>query len=438
MDDAVRDVLALLNDLDESSDDCDLIAEPYHALIEQIRELKAPAPTRPHIPPITVTVPIFDEDTNMLDAKVRDALRRERIFEETELFTEPLSTTNTMAGYLTNVSFHESEFIQEVVPDDRIVMYHCNFGTVIYPGYTPPPRRAVGTRKKKTSKKPRKKQGDGSAFNSQMTFVVRSGLIQQPEYDDELGYAHVPTDTPVYKIKIFRTGVVQLPGALTHKMDDVIDCVQYIVGTLNLHFHPGEEDPALRTRAINTNPVMKNYKFALKMPENYILDTTMLKRMLLTRPHDDIGVCVFDVKYTRRDTKLSVRFSTPIPRRAKKRTCVNIFMRGRINILGAFDAATTRLICEYLHMLFVNNRDVLIVPEGGIVEPSWSLPYVQNVETPSDQVIAEILERQCRAPFPNLDDALATEVLNLIDEIELEIERGFYEAIDEIDGRAGD
>lgn len=434
MNDAVQNVLAGLYD-DSSSDDDDNV-DPTEALIELVRGIEVPEPTNPKIPTATISVKEFDPSANMLDPEVRAALALERIFEETDIFTEPMSTTNTMAGYLANVALHERELIGEVIPDDRIIEYSCNYGRVTYPGYIPPPR-SIGARKKKSNKKPRKKQGDGSSFNSQITCVVRSHTTPTPVFDADLGYSIIPTDTPVYKIKVFRTGVVQLPGALTHLIGDVIDCVGNVVQALNFHLHTGEEDETKRIHAINTNPVMKNYKFAIKMPEDHILDVGLLKRLLLTNARgprlDNMDrPRVFDVNYTRQNTKLSVQFSTPIPRKAKKRTCVNVFMRGRINILGAFDVATTRKICEYLHELFAEYYEDLVVPEGGMNLTEWRLKYAQNIATPTDEEIdADIMALEYKVALPDFTHEEWTEVRKFIDDAYYEQVREFEAALEE-------
>src|SRR5690606_29799282 len=72
---------------------------------------------------------------------------------------------------------------------------------------------------------------------------------------------------------------------------------------------------------------------------------------------------IFDVKYTREDTKLSIKFNTPVHKKAKKCTRVNIFMRGKVNILGASDVEKTYQICKFLNDLFVEHKDKLIVQQ---------------------------------------------------------------------------
>lgn len=388
---------------DQLARDDNILDDDYDQLIDDIRAIEAPAMIHPVIPREMIEVSAFDPNHNILNPDVRDRFRDERIFEETALFTAPISTTNTMEGYLSNVDFHERDLIIELIPDERVVMYRCNYGQSVYDGYTDPAsahKTNRGRKKKNKNKKPRKKQGDGGSFNSQVTFVVRSMSTPEPVYNDGTSGSHphgcylIPHGTPVYKFKIFRTGKLQLPGAHQHLMGDVVDCAKTIANILNFHLHAGESNPSRLCNVININPVMKNYKFVTKLPPVHIIDIGGLKRVLhnkrfLADPEAPPHPAIFMMKYTRQDTKLSIKFSTPIYRKPKKKTQINIFMRGKINILGAFDADVTRQICDYLHWIFTKYADQVIVHEGGI-EPTPLPPYIWVANIADDD--AEAIE----------------------------------------------
>lgn len=363
------------------------------AMEDEIRRL-APPVERVEVRPEMIEVAEFDAENNVLDLNIRDKFKNECVFEETAIFTRPVNTTNTMEGYLSNVSFHERDLIQELIPDEALVIYRCNYGKLKFDGYTEPVKQRKtnrGRKKKEKKKKLRKKQGDGVDFNSQITFVVRSSLAPDPI--DGI----IPYESKVYKFKIFRTGKLQLPGVHQHLIDDVIACTKKIAQILNFHLHPGEDNPARLTNIINVNPVMKNYKFLVKLPPGKIINMRALQQILqrervarFNEANDDVNndapehPSIFMLKYTRQDTKLSIKFSTPIYKKPKKKTRINIFMRGKINILGAFYADVTRQICEYLHWIFEKYYDELVVSEG-LTEPV-SLPptWVANIEDISD------------------------------------------------------
>jgi TATA-box binding protein (TBP) (component of TFIID and TFIIIB) len=408
MDDAFDRMFDLVagGDSDSETDD-NIENDDYNAELlayeNEIRQMEVPV-VPVDIRPRMIEVAEFDPENNVLDPDVREEFKNECVFEETHIFSSPVSTTNTMEGYLSNVTFHERDLIQELIPDENLVLYRCNYGKLKFDGYTEPVKVRKtnrGRKKKEKKKKLRKKQGEGIDFNSQITFVVRSSLT--PEVIDEI----VPYGTKVYKFKIFRTGKLQLPGVHQYLIDDVITCTRKIVDVLNFHLHPAESDPAKISRVININPVMKNYKFIVKLPPGHIIDMETLRQILARERErqfgdaipDDVheGVpdhpSIFMLKYTRQDTKLSIKFSTPIYKKPKKKTRINIFMRGKINILGAFNAKVTKQICDYLHWIFETNYDDLVVPEG-VVEvvappgPTW----VENIEQPTDEEFETLID----------------------------------------------
>lgn len=405
MDDALDDIL---NDGDYD------VAES--AAISAVRELEVPTVTI-KTRRLMVEVDDFDQTQNIMNYDIREAFRTERVFEETCIFTRPIATTNTMEGYLSNVSFHERDLITQLIPDSDIIMYRCNFGKSVYAGYTEPLKKRVnnlGRKKKGFEKKPRKRQGSGIDFNSQVTFVVRSTLSTL------LPDGTVPADARVYKFKVFRTGKLQLPGVHQHLIDDVITCTKKITAVLNTHLHPGETNPARIASAINVNPVMKNYKFIVKMPPGTLIDLSILKQIVADGRTHDLPAApphppVCTVKYTRQDTKLSAKFATPINRKPKKKTRVNIFMRGKINILGAFYASATRQICEYLHWVFAENYAALIVSEGDRpppIVPSW----VENIARMTDDEYAANMAyfSEYTIPRPTITDEDYADILTFL------------------------
>ncbi len=330
------------------------------AITDQIKELVVDD-TPVVIKPVIMLVKYFDPSNNVQDDEVRAKFISDRIYEETDLFTLPINTTNTVGGYYSNVKFHEEELIKKLIPDANVVVYSCNYGKLIYEGYTiPVPVRRTNRGRKKSQKKRknRKKQGSGDEFNSQITFIICANLV-----DPSLKIIR-PSDTKVYKFKIFRTGEIQLPGVQQQNINDVIECAKYICSILNRHLHQGECNMSATTQLININPTMKNYKFRIKLKAHQILDLEVFKTLLEGEQLANMYPSIFMVKYTRQDTKLSAKFSTPIHTDIKKKTRVNIFMRGKVNILGGFTNSVTWKICDYLHKLVAENFDKLVVNDG--------------------------------------------------------------------------
>ena len=336
-------------------------------------------------------------DHNICQSGHRNMFGTESIYEETELFSAPITTTVTMEGGMSNVSFHEKDLIEKCVPSDEILVYRCNYGHKTYAGYQPPSkeRRCTRGRKKQPRiKKERKKQGMGTDFNSQLTMVVLSTLDESLTTDktNEIGdetdekipqIPQISSDAKVYKFKVFRTGKIQLPGGRPAVVEDLMACINKVVNQMNNLLHPGEEDPTKLCAMIDFVPVMKNYKFIAKLQPNTIIDLQQLYKVLTTKsaanktdkniaePGDKKFIAeqnIAVVKYTREETKLSIRFKTPIPDCPDKKTRVNIFMRGKINILGAFDPVVTREIVDYLHRVFVENDDIFVMENQRTIE----------------------------------------------------------------------
>jgi len=337
---------------------------------------------------------VHDDYNNMLNADARERFHNERVYYETYLFTDPINTTNTTSGYLTNVNFHEEDLITKVWPDERIVVYRCNYGKEVYCGYTEPvpvKKTNRGRKKKEKKKKPRKKQGNGTDFNSQMTFIVRSTLVDAPG-------GIVPADATVYKIKVFRNGKIQLPGLPRSAADDAIACAKIVTDELNQLLHDGEP----LTTIEYLNPVMKNYRIRVKLETlglngTAIVSLIALKNILTAeraKPNPDAPPhpAIFDIKYDEGETKLSVKFSTPIPGNAAKKTRVNLMTRGKINILGAFDADDTFRICDYIHWIFEEYFDRVIIIEGGTKHPIEVLE--DNIADDVDDIFPPLMRHE--------------------------------------------
>jgi hypothetical protein len=362
MEEALQEMLEIFDDNQEDNNTT-LLSE-NQAIEWSIIEITLPKVIPLPIIPSTVTEAfVFNKDNNVLNDSVREIFRLSYISSETPYLTELVPTTNTMSGYITNVEMYEYDLIDQVLPDEDIVAYKCNYGVEIYEGYTEPidtkkPKRG---RKKNMGRVNRKKQGSGKCFNSQLTFIIRSRTV------DVLPDGRIPEGSRVYKFKVFRPGVVQLPGVRQEHINDVVECAYFIERALNFNLHPGETDPTKISRLVNLEPVMKNYKFTLKLGPGQIIKMKELFRVLkgeqgnpnLNSPkHPPL----FMVSYGRHN--VAVCFSTPTTYAPEKTMRVNIFMRGKINILGALNDEYTYQVYYYLDWLFATYGDTIIVIDG--------------------------------------------------------------------------
>lgn len=266
---------------------------------------------------------------NLLDEEIRKEVVSEVIFPGSDILTPLENTTNTLDGKLHNVSFHEAELIKKCFYTPHVINISCNYGEVVNPNYHPPviTKTTRGRKKKEKPPKTRKEQGDGSSFNSQISFAVLPRANPVSEGD---GICH----TKPYKFKVFRPGQVQLPGAKLCDLEDIIDrsalmvdCLKKVLGCDDIYLY-------------QLNAIMKNYKFLLKMPRGAILDLNRLKEVMRAKKN------VFMMKYSRQESKLAIVFSTPTASDPEKTARVNIFTSGKINILGAYENKYTKEICD--------------------------------------------------------------------------------------------
>lgn len=313
---------------------------------------------------------------NLLNSDMKNKFETEIISEECDVFSAPVNTTNTIEGVISNVRFLEEELIKLVTPDEYVLMYDCNYGKKKYEHYTEPIKikKTNRGRKKKPKKKNRKKQGNGTTFNSQMTFHMKN-----------IDNVDANNMTPTCKIKLFRTGKVQIPGVKQHQLDSVLQHMNKICDVMNNITHKDETNELMLCKTISLAPVMRNYKFVIKLPENHIVDRIILFNILTremeyeknqyvvsryrnTPPRLDYlppkHPRIHSTKFTRQENALAVKFHTPLAKDPKKPTRVNIFMRGKINILGGYHTESDRMIVNYLKWIVCTYREHIIVRNG--------------------------------------------------------------------------
>lgn len=180
------------------------------------------------------------------DVDVRkDALEK---FKVVDLMLTPLvNSTCVVTGKLSNVSFHERDLV-DIVGSGDIVAIDSNYyhwkKPFVEGDIVDKPKKPKKKRKAKISTRPI--QGDGTCFNSQMTFsvvcetirsnpiIVVKGVEQRLRIDENVKNAIrlEPSDPRYvsgqdmeivrkkYKVKVFRTGKFSIPGVLMVDLSD--------------------------------------------------------------------------------------------------------------------------------------------------------------------------------------------------------------------------
>lgn len=327
------------------------------------------------------------------------------------VITYPLATTCTLNGTLSNVNFHESDLIKKLELNDNIAMIECNFGEKVQPWYTPkpkpqkPPQQSVTVDGK--PKPPRKIQGNGKCFASQITIIT----------------AHA-NKTRFFKVKVFRNGFVQIPGSRPDLVDESFEAIHIIIAELSRAFN---KDVQLTSLYL----VMKDYKLTIPLKYDQALDLYALKTIfsviklkqipgitdkdilnnieslvakfpwvipktqeILNRadklPPSGSLPPISDIKYNYYENKFSASFGTPTDDDPDSHIQLVIFHDGyfdradrskgygcKVGILGAVDRLFTYQVYTSLMNILINFRDLLVVDV-----PSRRRVHMQSTITP--------------------------------------------------------
>jgi TATA-box binding protein (TBP) (component of TFIID and TFIIIB) len=202
------------------------------------------------------------------------------------LFTTMENSTCTVKGSYDHVEHTEEELTELLECTYPITDIDSNFGHKTLPGYEAEKERRKSNRGRKKKPKPiktRKFQGDGSGFNSQISFsVLGIHIRKRPMMVDKhssssrsitdqdksiVGWKEEFLDprialdyecvTKKYKLKIFRNGKFTVPGVLQEDLSDIIKPLE----DLRDYFRNQFNDTRVEIKELFS--VMRNYKFRL-------------------------------------------------------------------------------------------------------------------------------------------------------------------------------
>jgi len=189
-----------------------------------------------------------------------------------QLFSPMENSTCTVEGSLSNVQHNEEELTGLLECSGEIVGIDSNYGHIKSKDYKPEVKERKSNRGRKKKPKPvktRKYQGDGSGFNSQISFTILGNVVRpKPLTPDKHSKNSVIVEllgkegkyekfVKEYKIKLFRNGKFTIPGVLTENLEDVINPLDKLCEYLESYFLEKIEIKSLFS-------VMRNYKFHLK------------------------------------------------------------------------------------------------------------------------------------------------------------------------------
>jgi len=257
---------------------------------------------------------------------------------EGRLFKVMAPSTLTVGGSFSDVKLHEEKDIHKFKAGGDIVLVGSLFGEDYLPSYAPklppPPneQKKQRGRKPKTKEKKRKVKGNGRYFSSQITFVVRSKV----------------KEGKLYKFKVFRTGVFQVPGVLNADMKDMDEPIETLRGYLMQWF------PAITLQGRYVQ--MRNCKTILEDPDLIILTRPLGQLILMDQMKNGDQMKIFKVEYLtdKNASKTVVKFSRPTKSNPLKSTTLKI-LKQKINFEGGVGMSDINHIFGWLNNFLLDN-----------------------------------------------------------------------------------
>lgn len=347
----------------------------------------------------------------------------EQLEYDNELFTDLTPSTLTAQGKMSNVQFDEKEIIGMLSPPTKgILKIGCNYGEMFHEDYKHPQVKKTSGRGRKPKPKVkarRKVQGNGKYFISQITFVIEH-----------------PDSKVQYQIKLFRTGVFQVPGVKDPSMQDLVKPIIILRDYLEDNFSTGVE-------VVDFFSVMRNYKCRL-VNENYHVNLDKLEEIILNEKinheHEDFLNKVLrfypdnaaetikelsgnynpwgisEITYNPdRCFCLIIKFNRPSIIDREKKTTVKLLKRGKINFDGGNSQNEIIELYMWLRHLYTIHKDEILTDVRSIrnVTPDTSSCDESSIYDQSNNTtdIDEIeIEQRELSSSTSLIDLIASEI----------------------------
>jgi len=351
-------------------------------------------------------------------------------------FSLPVMFTCTYEARMGNINRSHRELTQLLGPlvsrsNGVVKALNSNYGHYCQPGYENFLKHPKLVKKRTTSRlgnrgvaaprKQRKPQGDGTCFNSALEVTIIPDADTAPPAIQKI-LENNPSKH--YAVKSFpTTGQTQVPGVIS---PDLVDGTY--VAQLWAKFLSGARvgsDPDKAVTIISERPIMMNYKFhLLRKSERIILNLQGIVDYLegLKTGSDLLPYPIREIKSPQDSQNLSFKCVCPTHstdyKNGVKKVRVNVFHRGKINILGASDAKSSLAIYDFLAALmrrkwseFVNLQPLPDNAKATRVEPPSAPDYtiapeqLLSDESLDDLLVNEFLPRQKakKPPLPDLD-----------------------------------
>ena len=297
-----------------------------------------------------------------------------------DIFTPIKSSTLSVEGLLSSITFKEEELIKTIkVPTSiYISKIYCNYGEILNPNaiyvYDVVKLMPKSKKEKDKQKKNRKKQGSGKYFASQITFDI---------FTDKL-----------YKIKLFRNGGLQIPGAVNPDLSDVIRPINILIEYLVEQEYFTDKN----VKIIYLISFMRNYIFKL-LNNNYYIRLDKLEHILrnekknlkinhiydlleknktimydkykisentldiiknyIGQHHNDIHLAEIQ-NNSERYFGIIMKFNRPVPWKDNKKTSIKVLKSGKIGMDGSNSIIESIELYLWLIIIFKKYKDEII------------------------------------------------------------------------------
>lgn len=288
-----------------------------------------------------------------------------------------------------NIRMTNAALFARLEPRGPVKALNYNFGHKSQPGFErfekrPKPPAAAPAAPPRSGLAPasvrvRKPQGDATCFNTALEVTIIPDLDGDPAPPAALRELYAQKPDKSYIVKSFpTTGKTQVSGVVCAGLEDGL-----FIARLWARFLTDAgvaADPAAPVVVAGERPIMLNFKFFLyRDSERVILNLAAVAAHLenakaaaafgAAAPEEEEGGAprdararlawgrlpfpVREVKHVQDDQKISFKF---VVNAAGKKVRVNMFYRGKVNILGAGEFESPRVIYDYLSALLAARR----------------------------------------------------------------------------------
>lgn len=287
-------------------------------------------------------------------------------------FTPLIMFTCTYEAQIGNIRRPHEELSAVLAPlvassTGAVKALNSNFTHICQPGYErflkrPKVRtkaRGHGARPAPAVVRRRKPQGDATCFNSALELTIIPSEDDNPPPSVRVLYDQKPFK--YYAVKSFpSTGQTQVPGVVCPDLADG----SFIAGLwadflTKMKLGSDPDEPVLLTKQ---RPIMVNFKFQLNCGGDRVMFilTQIVALLEGVKRSNSAPFPIREIKHPQDGQNLSFKCVCPTERNGEKKIRVNIFFRGKVNILGACDLEAPKIIYDFLSKFIVANWGVCV------------------------------------------------------------------------------